>query len=247
MWGSLSGIPGIDHGIDTEARAVIVLGLDRDALDRVQTDAQTDALLQALEGKEKGLEERVASLGAAELARELDIEKLDAQQEKLETRMQKLLPEWLQELVSADQMLQLYPLALMGLMAAIGLQAFLVRSHYVVVRSGHESPDLAVQDPAVSSLWTLVYRGPVATVLTAGIYLSALGIVWLYFDGGCRLLRDWLASQPDTGWEFNRMASPGIRFFGHLLFLIAAALVPMVLAQARATTLRQRVHAIADR
>jgi hypothetical protein len=206
----------------------------------VQAATQTEALMQALERKQRGLEERAARLGATELASKQDLEKLDAQRTKLETRMQKLLPEWLDELVSADQMLQLYPLALIALLAAIGLRAFVVRTHYVVVRGGHESPEVSSSDPAVSSLWTLVYRGPVATLFTASAYLGAIGIAWWYFDGGCRLLLAWLASPPDMAWELNRLVNPGIRLLGHLMFFISAAAVPTVLIRERGAALQRR-------
>jgi len=198
-------------------------------------------LVQAFERKEKWLESQIADLGDKESTSKQEIDELDGQRDKLETRMQKLLPEWLQELVTADEMLQLYPITLMGLLAAIGLQAFLVRSHYLVVRSGFESQDLPVQDPAVSSLWTLVYRGRVATALTAGVYLLGLGVIWFYFDRGSRLLRDWLASAPDSAWGFSRLTSPGIRFFGHSMFVLAAACVVMILLRERAAVLHKRV------
>lgn len=205
-----------------------------------QANAQTDALMQALEAKQKRVEERIATLAAAELASKQDIEKLDAQCEKLQTRLQRLLPEWLQELVSADQMLELYPLALVGLLVAIGTRAFLVRSHYTVVRSGHELPELSADDPAVSSLWTLVYRGPTATLITAGAYLGAIGIVCWYFDSGCRLLADWLTTEHDTVWGLVTQSTSSIRVFGHLAFASAALLILTVLIRDRSAMTKAR-------
>jgi hypothetical protein len=204
-----------------------------------QATQQTDALMRAFSKKETMLEQHLAELSSDELVHKQKIEELAAQGAKLETRMQKLLPEWLQELVSADQMLQLYPVALLGLLLGIGLHAFRVRTHYLVVRDSYEYPELSVQDPAVSSLWTLVYRGPRATTLTASAYLASIGILWCYFYRGSRLLGDWLTSSQSTAWGLSKVAVPWTTTLGHLVFTLAALSVIVVLIRERANALKR--------
>ncbi len=137
---------------------------------------------------------------------------------ELNAKMQKLLPEWLRDLVSPEEMLQLYPLVLLGLVGVVGFKVGLGRRHYLIVREGHRPQDLSLRDSAVSSLWTLVYRGALGTGATGAVFLGGTALLWWLFERGSGLAAAWLTGHPSAAWAVAKGWLPAIRWLGRLLF-----------------------------
>ena len=100
---------------------------------------------RALEPKKQLLEERQqkAQEQATAITKALS---------ELSGKMQKVLPEWLRDLVSPEEMLQVYPVVLLFLVGFVGFKAGLVRHHYRVLceslkGQGLSSPDWAMSSP----------------------------------------------------------------------------------------------------
>ena len=137
----------------------------------------------------------------------------------LNTQMQKLLPDWLRDLVLPEEMLQLYPLILLGLAGVIAVKAGLVRHHYLVVREGKKLGELTLRDGAVSSLWTLVYRGALGSAATCAMYLGGTALLWWLFERGSSLAAHWLSGQPAAAWAAAGNWLPVVQWFGRALFV----------------------------
>jgi len=163
--------------------------------------------------------------------------------EDLNRKMQELLPDWLRGLVSPEEMLQLYPLVLHGLIALIGFKVGLVRHHYLVVREGQRLQGLALHDAAVSSLWTLVYRGVPGTVATGAVYLGGIALLWWLFEHGSGLTAAWLAGHPSTAWAATKSWLPVVRWLGRVAFAAALVGVAMMLVRDHAAVSRDAAAA----
>lgn len=196
----------------------------------VRAQQQTlEAKRKALSGRQEQVQDQVTKIGKG----------LD----DLSTKMQKLLPEWLRDLVSPAEMLELYPLVLLGLVGVISFKAGLVRHHYLVVREGLRPQGLSLRDSAVSSLWTLVYRGTVGTGVTAAMYLGGTLLLWWLFERGSFLAGAWLPGQPSPLWAAAKGWLPVIRWLGRLLFAAAVVGVVATLLKDRAAVCRGRFAA----
>ncbi len=136
----------------------------------------------------------------------------------LNEKMQKLLPDWLRDLVLPEEMLQLYSLVLLGLVAVMGFKVGLIRHHYLVVREGKTLSDVALRDGAVSSVWTLVYRGSLGTATTCAMYLGGIAMLWWLFERGSSLAGHWLAGQPSAAWAATNRWLPVVHWLGRLVF-----------------------------
>ena len=163
--------------------------------------------------------------------------------ETIQRKMQELLPDWLRGLVSPEEMLQLYPLVLLGLIALIGFKVGLVRHHYLVVREGQRLQGLALHDAAVSSLWTLVYRGVPGTVATGAVYLGGIALLWWLFEHGSGLTAAWLAGHPSTAWAATKSWLPVVRWLGRVAFAAGFVAVAMMLVRDYAAVSRDAAAA----
>jgi len=171
---------------------------------------------KALEPKVKALAERQQTVQAQEAG----IRKALAE---LNDKMQKLLPDWLRDLLSPEEMLQLYPLVLLGLVAVMGFKVGLIRHHYLVVREGKMIADVALRDGAVSSVWTLIYRGPLGTAATCAMYLGGIAMLWWLFERGSSLAAYWLAGKSSAAWAAAERWLPVVHWLGRVMFVTSAA------------------------
>lgn len=132
------------------------------------------------------------------------------------------LPGWIRGLVSPEQMIQLYPPTLVFLAILLVYKATTARRHFVNVRN-HLYPDGAHQrDAALSSTWTLVYRGATGTLVTALVFVGcAVLLLWL-FDRGTDAALTWLANHPGAGWPHTGPWLERFRPIGWTLFIGAA-------------------------
>lgn len=150
------------------------------------------------------------------------------------------LPEWIRGFVSPQQMIQLYPPALVLLVIVLVFKTGRARRHFLTVRD-HRYPDGAYrQDAALSSTWTLVYRGVTGTLVTAVAFIGcALLLLW-FFEGGTAAALEWFANHPGTGWADSRSWLERLRPVGWILMLGAACAAVLVLLVDGRAALRAR-------
>jgi hypothetical protein len=177
-----------------------------------------DALLTLVQDQQKRLEPRRKALAERQQQTQAQAAAIGRALADLNVKMQKLLPDWLRDLVLPEEMLQLYPLILLGLTGVIAVKAGLLRRHYLVVREGKRLGGLALRDGAVSSLWTLVYRGALGSAATCAMYFGGTALLWWLFERGSSLAAHWLSAQPAAAWPGVRDWLPVIRWLGRGLF-----------------------------
>ncbi len=186
---------------------------------------------QRQETEKQGLAQRAQQAQA-------QVTQIEQEQSTLNAKMQQVLPDWLRGLVSPTEMLQLYPVVLLGLVGIVGVNVGLVRHHFLVVREGLLSQGLSLRDAAVPSVWTLVYHGAWGTAVTAAVYLSGVVLLWGFFERGSALTMAWLSGQPHAAWAMATDWLPALRWLGRLLFTAAVAGVAATLLKDCATVSR---------
>lgn len=156
---------------------------------------------------------------------EYDIREKDSMLDKLEQEMQKILPDWLRGILSIEEMIQLFPLILLGLIVyAMGTARSLTRHHKFVVESiGLSEADR--KDLSSSSVWTLTYRGRLGTALTLMTYLSFALAIWFLFEWGSILLGKWLTTNEQIAWVPSNIGFKTIEWIGRSLFVAAVTFI----------------------
>jgi gas vesicle protein len=161
--------------------------------------------------------------------------KIESDLGELDNKMQQLLPDWLRGLGKPAEMIQLYPLVLLGLVCFLANKAVQIRRHYLVVREGYRLESLSLRDPAMSTMWTLAYRGALATTSTAMVYLGGLILLWVLFEQGASLAAEWLKLESVSPWIWSDPLLPVVTWLGRLLFALAAIGVVAALIKDRAS------------
>ncbi len=137
----------------------------------------------------------------------------------LNDELQKLLPEWLRGYLHVEQMIQLFPLLILGLAIYITYTALTLSSHYEHIVGSVGLPEKYRTDPLTSSVWTLTYRGLAGTIATMITYLFVTLALWYFFEWGNNLLERWLTVDSDVGWVQYFGGTLTIQWVGRLLFL----------------------------
>jgi len=154
-----------------------------------------------------------------------EIKDREKERDGLNEEMQKLLPEWLRGILSIEQMIQLFPIIVMGLVACITAMSLMLTHHFerAAVIMGLEKEQR--MDPVSSSIWTLTYRRLYGTMVTTLTYLLFTVVMWYFFEWGLALLETWLAHSGDGEWISYPVGAHTIRWIGRLVFLSAVLLV----------------------
>lgn len=147
------------------------------------------------------------------------INDIKKEQTRLEEKMESVFPEWMRGFVDIKEMFQCYPLALLGIICFLGFKANLLRQHYHVIREGLIPKSLVTKDPSASSVWTLIYRGPLGTLVTALTYLVVILFLWNLFEAGINLTATWMARPENNAWPFIENFLTQIQWLGHTIFL----------------------------
>ena len=150
-----------------------------------------------------------------------EINNNEAEQKRLETELETMLPNWLQGFIDIKEIFQLYPLALMAIIGFLGFKAYLLRHHFFVIRQGLIPESLVEKDASVSSVWTLIYRGPLGTTITGLTYLSIILLFWNLFETGTALTEKWLIFNGEEAWPFIIEQSGFVLWLGRLFFLVS--------------------------
>ena len=144
---------------------------------------------------------------------------------EIDKELQAILPAWLRGLVSAEQVIQLLPLFLLGSAIYVLVLGLGLTRHYELYATGRQFTPGVTDDPAMSSTWTLIARGRYGTLLTLGAYLGFFVLVWVLFEKATGLLGEWVIIDPRQAWVASPKAWLGFRWLARLVFLalIAAA------------------------
>jgi hypothetical protein len=142
---------------------------------------------------------------------------------ELEARMEKILPEWIRGMISVQQMIQLYPFIILGLVIyALGIAVSLT-THYQFMANMGGFTQAAKTDPIFSSIWTLTYRGRFGTILTIATYLAFVSTMWILFEMGSEIFAKWLSTE--GGGFLNVKSLKVICWFGRCILVIIVCFI----------------------
>jgi len=125
--------------------------------------------------------------------------------------MQQIMPEWLRGLISVEQMVQLYPLIMMGLVLYTVGNGLSLTRHYLVIAQERGWSFEEASDPAYSSLWTLSYRGLTATLFTVVTYLGLIIAFWFFYEQGSDLYLGWRTAGNEAMLAVDQLATPTLQ------------------------------------
>jgi hypothetical protein len=165
--------------------------------------------------------------GLAKLANALkyDIRRREGVLDELEREMEKILPGWLRGILSIDQMIQLFPFILLGMLVYVTGNALSLTRHHHFVLEGIGISQAERRDPSISSVWTVTPRGRLGTALTLITYVSFALAIWFFFEWGCLLLGKWLTANNEVAWVPIVGGVLTLRWVGRSLFVILLFLI----------------------
>lgn len=176
--------------------------------------------LSPIQTKLAALDEKKKPLIKQETELKEEQNKLTGQIKSLEDRLETILPFWARGMVSTTEMLQLFPLALIVLVIFVAYRVWRVRAHFLIVRLNHEPPDLSFRDAAMSSVWTLVWRGYFGTTLTSLAYIGGCALIWWLFEHGVIELTTWLGTDAKDAFLSDGHVTV-TKWLGRLTFCLA--------------------------
>jgi hypothetical protein len=145
----------------------------------------TGVLREWKQGFEQILGEQRRSLGAARQRASDAIVRIQADQGALKEKqaalsdqVEELLPEWVSGFVSPAELARTYPIIMAVLGGLIVALAGLVRHHFRHCRDETYGVGKTRTDAALSSCWTLVFRGRRATLWTLAAWVLGCGAWW---------------------------------------------------------------------
>jgi hypothetical protein len=145
----------------------------------------------------------------------------------LNAKMQQIMPEWLRGLIKVEQMVQIYPLIMMGLVLYIVGNGFSLTRHYKVIAQERAWSNEEASDPAYSSLWTMSYRGRTATIVTTLTYLCIIIAFWFFYEQGSDLYFQSRIAGNEGMAVASHLATPAWIWIERLLFTAAVILVTL--------------------
>ncbi len=113
----------------------------------------------------------------------------------LEARMEKILPEWVRGMISVDQMIQFYPVLVVGIVIYVMVLGFFLNYHYQSMAELRNITEFEKKDPVFSSLWTLTFRGIRGTLTTIAAYAGFVLIMWILFEAGSDIFAKWIVEE----------------------------------------------------
>jgi hypothetical protein len=152
-----------------------------------------------------------------------EIKEKEKSLKELETKMEKILPEWIRGMISVQQMIQLYPFIILGLVIYVLVITLSLTMHYHSMAQGWGFTQAAETDPIFSSIWTLTYRGRFGTIFTIVTYLAFVATMWLLFEMGVEIFAKWLRTE-GVGF-LNVTTLQVICWLGRCILAIIACLI----------------------
>jgi hypothetical protein len=204
------------------AKMSIVDGLKQE-LDNYQREFQS-----AAGGQREEVRQKADELGGRVTAIQNEVAGLERETKRLSGVLEKSLPEWLQGEISPQDMIQLYPGVLLLLIGFLALKAHNVRKSYRTVRDELYPQGEHRQNPALSSVWTLVQRGRSGTALTGTVFGGGALLFWWFFERGSSQALSWIPAHPQETWN-NALPWIGRLLPVGRIFFAASAIAVVVL------------------
>jgi hypothetical protein len=192
-----------------------------------------EEFLALVQQQQRALEQQQHRLKAAQQEKQAQVAALEEQLHDLAAAMQRVLPDWVRDVVSPPDMLQLYPFVLLVLVGIIGVKLGMIRRHYLVVRDHLGGPASLSRDAALSSLWTLVDRGAFGMAATGLVLCGGTLLLWWLFERGYELTAAWLLRHPTAAWTPPGSWLTVLRWLGRLFFAAIFLAVPAALLHDR--------------
>jgi len=120
--------------------------------------------------------------------------------EKLDENLQKVMPDWLRGFIKIEQVIQLLPAALLGSAIFVVFLGLSLTRHYKIYVDSKKIGRDTINDPGMSSTWTLIHRGFTGTLLTSIAYVVFIVFSWTLYERSIGLLLNWLATDPADVW-----------------------------------------------
>lgn len=194
---------------------------------------------EELETQQADAQRELARLAVEQEAAQQDAAEHQAQLETLADRLKAILPSWISGMVSPRELMALFAPAVLVLLAIVATRAWQVRQTFLALRRTALREEVAMNELADGSIWTLVRRARGATVATALVYLGGLALNWAFFAHGVALAEATTHARQSVDGAIpaalvesivGRSTLPSLGVIGHLAFAGCAVLVVVLLA-----------------
>ncbi len=204
-----------------------------------------DRCQQLIQHQERSTAARMAALAEARVESDAEIAAEQTRLAALGDKLKAILPKWIGELISPQELLRLYPPATLVLLGAVAACAWRLRTTFVSLRRAARTEEIELDEIAESSTWTLARRAHAATLVTLTVHLGGIVVLWLFFSYGTGLSA--ASSEANTRAIFETpdsiidsligpAAIPSFTIAGHLAFALAVVLVVLTLIRDKAPT-----------
>ncbi len=184
-----------------------------------------NVIYRLIRSEQKKIDMKRRDLIKIEKSLKNDIQEKESALDELQREMQKLLPEWFRDLLSIEQMIQLFPLIILSLLVYVIATAHSLTGHHEKIIENIGFPEAERSDPSNSSLWTITYRGRAGTTATLITYVSFILAMCLFYEWGCLLLDKWMASNSQLAWASSKNGFIIMRWIGRILFMAATTFI----------------------
>lgn len=147
-------------------------------------------------------------------ALENDIDREAEKLKELDKRMQRILPQWIQGLLTIEEMVQLFPVILLMLVLYVFGTALFLTRHYEYAMDRIDLSERERKNRSASSIWTLTDRGHLGSTLTISVYLAFIAATWIFFEWGCLILGEWLATDGKGAWISSERGFQALQWIG---------------------------------
>lgn len=143
--------------------------------------------------------------------------------EELEEEMQSVLPRWVRGLIGVEDMVQLFPFIVLGIAFYLLFSAIKLTGNYKWIAARRNWSPQEQNDPLYSSSWTLIYRGPLGTATTGGLYVIVFALSWFFAREGGNILLEWIDAGHDS--EFSKSNFETMLYATKVLLIFGLAFI----------------------
>ncbi|MDP6041199.1 MAG: hypothetical protein QGG64_21805, partial [Candidatus Latescibacteria bacterium] len=121
---------------------------------------------------------------------------------KLDAEIARIVPTWINGVVSISQIFYGYPWAILGMVIYVFWLAQALTQHFLGMAQAEGLSQVDQMNPTLSSVWTLSYRGGVGTAVTLVLYLGFVGLMVWFFERGADVFMQWCGQKqmPISAW-----------------------------------------------
>lgn len=175
-----------------------------------------DELSSSVEASRSALAAEVARLDAKRAQQNEDLRALD-------TKMQAVLPAWLQGMIDIEDMVQAYPLIILCVAGYLLFTGITLTQHHESVAVGRGWSPQERHDPLYSPAWALVYRGRLGTLTTLVLYSAVFAVAAIFVKAGGDILMAWVDS--GHGGALSRSAYQAMLYGIYGLLVVGLGIV----------------------